>query len=483
MQRIKNFLFSNINQKQTIFKNTFWLATSDVIMKLAKFFLVIFIIRSLGVTEYGKFSFAISFVSIFVIFIDFGISSILTREFAKDQKQEEKFSALLSLRLILGIATILLVNLGSFFITQDPTVKRIILILSFYIFLAEFSGIFFCFFKARQKMEYEAWIKIIQTIILTGAGFGILFIFPSIIALSYAYALSAVFALIITLIFFYTKIARLKFTYSKTVWKEFLINSWPIALIGIISSVYNSTDSVMMGYFGQITQTGYYNAAYKIIGVSLLPMNLIIQSFYPALSSKIKEKEKYQKIWNTQFQIMIFLATPLLVAGLILAPKIIQFLYGSEFLVAVFTFRILLIGTFFLYLYIPYRETLIIFNLQKKLFKIVLSGAIINIVLNYFLIPKYSLDGASVATTITHLFVLISLVILTAKHTYTSLDKFANFKFAITSLMASFIMGCFLVLNLKLHIIPLILIGSIIYLVIFAAFNAKQLIKKYAIKK
>jgi len=483
MQKIKNFLFSNIHQKQIIFKNTFWMGLSEVITRLAKLFLVIFIIRSLGATEYGKFSFAMSFVSIFVIFIDLGISSILTREFAKDQRQEEKFSALLSLRLILGTLTVILVNLGSFFITQDPTIRRIILILSFYIFLAEFSGIFFCFFKARQKMEYEAWIKIIQTIILVGAGFGILAMLPSITALSYAYVISAIFTLIITLIFFCTKIAHLKFAYDKTIWKEFLANSWPIALVGAISSIYNSTDSVMMGYFKQITQTGYYNAVYKIVAVSLLPMTLIIQSFYPALSSKIKEKEKYKKIWNTQFQIMVFLSMPLLTAGMILAPKIIQFLYGQEFLAAVLAFRILLIGAFLIYLYIPYRETLIIFNLQKKLFKVVFLGMIINIVLNYILIPKYSLNGASLATIVTHLFVFINLVILTARHTYVSLNKLANLKLIGISLIASFLMGCFLVLNLKLHIIPLILIGSIIYFVVFAIFNAKQIIQKYAIKK
>jgi O-antigen/teichoic acid export membrane protein len=455
---------------------------SEVITRLSKFFLVIFIIRSLGATEYGKFSFAMSFVAIFAIFIDFGISSILTREFAKDQKQEEKFSALLSLRLILGTITIFLVNAGSLLITQDPTIRRMILVLSFYIFLAEFSGIFFCFFKARQKMEYEAWIKIIQAFVLTGVGFGILAIFPSIIALSYTYALAALFTFVITLIFFYTKIARLTLSYNKVIWKEFLSSSWPIALIGGVSTLYNSTDSVMMGYFGQITPTGYYNAIFKIIGVVILPMNLIIQSFYPALSSKIKEKEKFGDIWNTQFQIMIFLATPLLIAGMVLAPKIIRFLYGSEFLAATLTFRILIVGAFLLYLYIPYREALVIFDLQKKLFKIVFAGAIINIVLNYLLIPKYSLDGASLATVITHFFVFASLVVLTKKYTYLLFDRYANFKFMITSLIASLAMGCSFI-YLKLHIIPLIIIGSIIYLVIFAAFNTKQIIQKYAIKK
>ena len=61
------------------------------------------------------------------------------------------------------------------------------------------------------------------------------------------------------------------FRKQKTIWQKFLKMSWPLALTGLFGVLYTYIDSVMMGYFGQITETGWYNAAYKLIFVSLIP--------------------------------------------------------------------------------------------------------------------------------------------------------------------------------------------------------------------
>ena len=104
-----SFFLKNLGTKQTIAKNTFWLATAEAITRLLKFFLIIYVARILGATEYGKFTFALAFVGLFVIFSDFGISPILAREFSKDPKEERKFLDIVSLKLILSIATLIFI--------------------------------------------------------------------------------------------------------------------------------------------------------------------------------------------------------------------------------------------------------------------------------------------------------------------------------------------------------------------------------------
>ena len=69
---VKTLLFDNQTVKQTIFKNTFWLATAIGASKFLKFILFIYVARILGATEYGKFTFALAFVGLFVIFSDLG---------------------------------------------------------------------------------------------------------------------------------------------------------------------------------------------------------------------------------------------------------------------------------------------------------------------------------------------------------------------------------------------------------------------------
>ena len=69
--------------------------------------------------------------------------------------------------------------------------------------------------------------------------------------------------------------------------------SWPLALIGLFGVIYSSIDSVMLGYWNMFEETGWYNAAQKIVLTGLVPMGLIGASFYPALSKFSKEsKEK-----------------------------------------------------------------------------------------------------------------------------------------------------------------------------------------------
>ena len=77
-----SFFLDNINLKQTILKNTFWLVMAEIIIRILKLVLVIYVARILGATEYGKFTFALSFAMLFVALSDLGLSPITVREFS-----------------------------------------------------------------------------------------------------------------------------------------------------------------------------------------------------------------------------------------------------------------------------------------------------------------------------------------------------------------------------------------------------------------
>ena len=113
---VRSFLFDNTSIRQTIFKNTFWLAVAGGISKLLKFVLFVYVARILGATEYGKFTFALAFIGLFIIFADLGLSQIITREFAREKEKEKEFSAIVSLKILLSLGTFVLVLLGSFLV-------------------------------------------------------------------------------------------------------------------------------------------------------------------------------------------------------------------------------------------------------------------------------------------------------------------------------------------------------------------------------
>jgi len=466
---IKALFLNNSTTKQTIFKNTFWLSFSEVITRLLGLFLFIYVANILGATEYGKFAFALSVVYILNIFYGLTSPQIITKEIAQDKEKVKEMSAIFSLKIILGLASLILVIASLFFVSHDPVVREVIIILAIYNLLNSFMETIWAFFRAKQKMEYEFLMKVSQTIVFVSLGFFVILNYPSIINFSYAYLFSSLAILLVFLAIFHIKVQSLKFSVDKPVWKKILSLSWPLALVSIFSTIYNQTDSVMLGFWGQITETGWYNASYRIIGVVLVPASLIALSFYPSISKSFKDsKEKFQKLWDYFLGIMISLAIPLVSGGMILAPKIINFVYDQSYFPSILSFRILIIMAGIVILCTAFQQMLVIVNQQRRFFWVVLAGTIINIILNSILIPKLSLYGAGIATVITNLIILIYSIILSVKYVPAKVFNIRTLIFLLTAFISSYIMylivGCQQIYSL--NIVLSILIGGVSYLLI-----------------
>ena len=80
-------------------------------------------------------------------------------------------------------------------------------------------------------MEYEAWLEILQMVLLVSLGLFVLFQFPSPQNLSYTYALSAAITLVVTAVFFSIKLFPLRLRWDIAVWKKYLIMSLRSLLI------------------------------------------------------------------------------------------------------------------------------------------------------------------------------------------------------------------------------------------------------------
>jgi len=463
---IKSLFFDNKTVKQTIFKNTFWLAIGEGLSRLLRLIIIIFVARILGATNYGKFSFALAFVSLFVVFYDFGLSYIVTRELSQKEEAEEKYPAVLSLKIILGLGAFILMFLTSFFVTTDFAIQKVIWILALYIIIDDFSEILFAAIRAYQKMEYEALGKILKAVLMVIIGFFVIYNFPTVESLSYSLLFTVFISLVFISLIFHFFIRPLKLEWKKSVWKEFLTLSWPLALTAICYSVYTYLDSTMMGYWGQITETGWYNAAYKIIYTTIIPMMIISQSFFPLLSKFFQEsKEKLQQVWNYHMIVMIILAIPLITGGIILAPKIIDFIYNSDFNPAIFAFQILIVMAGITFLGDPFEKILIATNQQKKIFYIAVVGAITNIILNFLLIPLYSLYGAALATLITH-FLLFILLLIFGEH-FTPISFFNVKLIQVLFFTTIATLGMYFIITrpilFNLNIIILIIVSILVY--------------------
>jgi O-antigen/teichoic acid export membrane protein len=482
IKELKDFFWGGGTRKK-ISKNFFWLAFSELVTRSLKFVLIIYVARILGATEYGKFTFAMAFASIFFVFSDLGLSQIVTREFSNDPKKEKIFPQLISLQVLLASITSFLIFASSFFITPDQGIRQLIWILGMMILAESFAGLVLSFFQARQKMEYLALAKILEALAVTLSGFYILFRNPSVFNLSLSYLFGAVLSAAVVFFLLFRGDPVCVFFYRTAVWKEYLKLSWPLALNVFFVSLYTATDSIMMGYFGQIEETGWYNAAQRVAGISLIPASLIGAAFFPALSGFFAEsKDKFQKVWDFYFSSVVFFALPILFGGAALASRIISLAYEQDYSRSVLAFQILILMASISMIAAVFSQTLIIFNRQKSIFLVTLFGTVLNVVLNLIFIPKYSLYGAAWATVITFLAILVLLVWLTHKSGSVRIlakgSSFNLFSAVISSGIMYFAITDPLVSGL--NVLFLIAIGFAVYLLSFllcwivAAFFGKK---------
>jgi O-antigen/teichoic acid export membrane protein len=137
-----------MNTVKTIAKNTGVLAISQVITSILGFFLLIYIARYLGEVGFGKYSFAISFTALFMIF---------AKELARNKELTNEYLTNVSLiKVLLSFLAFgfiaLTINLMDY--PRDTTYA--VYLFGVYMILTSFALTFRAIFQAFERMEYAA---------------------------------------------------------------------------------------------------------------------------------------------------------------------------------------------------------------------------------------------------------------------------------------------------------------------------------------
>jgi len=418
----KGFLFENKTTVQTIAKNTFWLFLAEGVNKGLMFFLTILLARYLGAEGYGQFAFAMSFTALFSVFADFGLSTLTIREVARNNKLAKKYVNNISvMKLFLGVITFSLIVGTIQFIRKSSDVNLLIYLFAGYIIINSFNNFFRSIFRAFEKMQYEAYSKIIQG--LTLFGFGLYFLLNR---FSTAYIVSAyIFASLISFfinLFYLRKsnIRKLKETRKKLIkqidfkfWKNVLKKGIWFGLAGMSVLLFNQVDKVMLGLMISEKSVGYYQASYRIYEIFVLFIILFSQILFPKMTNYFhNNKNKFKKFF---LKIKwIYFIVPFTIIGFIatFSNQIIFILYGNEY--KEISSKILI---FLIFSIIPvalnnlYGNYILIKGKERLFAFATFIGLIVNVILNIILIPYFSYYGATVATFfsefVTFLFVFL----------------------------------------------------------------------------
>ena len=186
-------------------------------------------------------------------------------------------------------------------------------------------------------------------------------------------------------------------------------NAWVLGLAFIFNQLFHSVDILMLGALSSTYQLGLYSASYKIIFMILGVYYLLNQAVFPTLvktgdSSKVRG-------WIALFLLAVTLVGLLMaVIGDFLAEKILSLIYGKAFGASVPLFQLLLFVLPLDFVVSFLGSLLVAWGNQKLLLIATFSSSVVNILLNFYLIPSYGAMGAVYATLLSYAVILGMLV-------------------------------------------------------------------------
>jgi len=189
--------------------------------------------------------------------------------------------------------------------------------------------------------------------------------------------------------------------------RRLIQEGFPLALTALSWIVYFKIDVLMIGNLLDRTQSGYYEVAYKILELTFLIPNVIMSVYFRELVLKQGTAEAIRTFWKGAFFLLVPSLAVLLMSQLIVPHAVDLFLRPDQKIVAS-VFSILAWSIPVCYLGHLTTQMLVVQGRRKTYLAIMLSGALINVLLNYYLIPEFLMDGAAYATLITEGFILIS---------------------------------------------------------------------------
>ncbi|MDZ8108098.1 MAG: flippase [Nostoc sp. DedQUE12a] len=392
---------------RAIITNTGWLFADRILRMGVGLIVGVWVARYLGVQQYGLFNYAMAFVALFSPLATLGLDNIVVRDIVRDSSNKEKIlGTTFWLKLLGGFSSLLLAVSVICVLRQDQkiTVWLVAILASVGIFQAVDAIDFW--FQSQVLSKYTVVAKNTAFVIVTLVRIALINMQAPLIAFAWVtlaeFSLGAVGLAIAYRIKGYSLgLWRWSFPVAKTLLKD----SWPLILSGMTIMIYMKIDQIMLGEMIGDSAVGIYSAASRISEVWYFIPTAIVSSVSPTIfaAKQTSETLYYQRI-RQLLRLMVVVSIAIAIPMSFLSGSIITMLFGNGYVAAGQVLAIHIWASLFVFMGVATSPWFIAEGLTHLSLNRTLLGAIINIVLNFLLIPHYAGVGAAIATVISQSF-------------------------------------------------------------------------------
>lgn len=416
----------------------------------------------------GKVSFAISIMTYFLMFAELGIPTYGIRACAKIRDDKEELTKIvqeiLLINLIMCVLVYVLYFIAIFNVPRLKSDKMLFFIVGGNILLNA-MGVEWLY-KGLEQYSYIT----IRSIVFKFISLVLMFVFVHKQEDYRIYAGITIFASSASNILNFVnlrKIINLKLSKNLNLWRHMKMITTFFAM-AIATTIYTNLDTVMVGFMKGDDEVGYYNAAVKIKTILVSVVTSISTVLLPRVSLYVEKgmMDDFKKIIKKTIDFCMVISIPMFIYFIFFAKEGIYFLSGEKFHGAILPMQIIMPTLLFIGLTnILGIQILVPINQEIQVLYSEIVGAVVDLILNFLLIPKYGATGAAIGTVVAEAVVLLWQYIALRRLGYRMFQGVHVIPILISVIISA--AGSLWVKQLGLHAFLTLVMSSICFFVIY----------------
>ncbi len=391
-----------MSKLRRLFKNTLVLMLSNVLQPVMGFYLIVVISDLMGAEGLGEYNTIFNYLLIFQVSAAFGLRNLLTRDLAQDKDKTAAYLINGSvIALTSSCASALLMGFCVWLISDDPVIISGTWIAALSLIATGVGDV------------YEGAIRGFEHIAQIGYAW---------IAENFARVLICLWLIfndygIIPLVWTYVALRFLKVLYygwyvnshleklaQKIDWSfmwQLIGKAKVFAFTVFAVTIYWRADVIMLESMLSERDAGFYSAAYRFLAIAIILVDSFVNSLFPVLANlHTDDEDSFQVACRKSLRLLVTAVTPFALLVSLYAGEIIHFVFPAEFEVSVPVLRLII------WTIVPYSISQIfayaLVAAKKQHIDLLVNvlAMLANVILNWFLIPRWGVMGATSATFI-----------------------------------------------------------------------------------
>ena len=402
-----------------IAEGTILFSSNNLVSKVARLIVTLYLVRTIGMYDFGLLTLALATFTIGSMFLDLGIGAVVTTDVARmlSEKRLDLAKTLLirysQIEVVMSIVLFVIVFFSSSFVElgYTQTVADLVKICAFLLLFGGLKNIFVVTFNSHAKFRYVSFIQVVESL----AMLPLAYILVSVMNLGVSGAMSAYpLATLVSIVLSCPMLIKTAGHFQKIekVKEDLFLRlvkghgKWILALNPLKRVGDNITPWIIKFFLG-VESVAIFSVAYRLFVSIQSVISSLEQTLMPITSMEISNPKTVQNILNRSIKYAIWICVPLIILLWVSAPLLLELLFTDKYLASVPIFRILLLTLLIFATGSIFRPLFYALKAQKYLFYSYLMWLLSILAVEVIFIQLFGLIGIAYAKIVSGVIIFI----------------------------------------------------------------------------